>query len=117
MYVFALRAAIQHVRDTGEWLVIVAPETNGRASSLLRQLAALLPRGATMGGRTVLFPEGGRLSVVQGSHGVVGTGYRVMFLGYEGELDPSDEIARHGWRQNAGGTAIIGGRPGELQIS
>lgn len=125
MHTFALRAAVKHVQDTGEWLVIVAPgekegfvsTTPSLASQLLRELAIFLPRGAAMGGRTALFPEGGRLSVVDGAHTLAGTGYRVMFLGYEGKLEPSEEIALHSWRQNAEGAATIGERPGELRIS
>ena len=125
MHTFALRAAVQHVRDTGEWLVIVAPGRDeglvgsgeSLASRLLRELAVHIPRGAVMGGRTVIFPEGGRLSVVQGPHNVAGTGYRVMFLGYERTLEPSEEIARHGWRHNAAGTVTVGERLGELRVS
>jgi len=117
MYTFALRAAVQHVRETGEWLVIVAPGTNDFASRMLRELAVHLPRDAVMGGRTALFAEGGRLSVVEGSHAVAGTGYHVMFLGYEGTLRPSDEIALHAWRQSAEGALTIGERPGEMYAS
>jgi hypothetical protein len=126
MHTFALRAVIRHVRDTGEWVVVVAkgadddavlPSRDDCARELLRVLAAHGAPGSEMAGRTLIFPEGGRVTVARGSHPVAGTGYRVMFLGFEGHLDPSEEIALHTWRQGAEGTIGLGERPGDLRIS
>jgi hypothetical protein len=127
MHTFALRAVIQHVRDTGDWIVVVTPGaeddvgallgTPHPSGTLLRVLATHVGPGAVMAGRTALFPEGGRVTVVRGSQEVAGTGYRVMFLGFDGNLVPSDEIALHSWRQNAVGTVGLGERPGELRVS
>jgi len=70
-----------------------------------------------LGGTTLLLPEGGRVSVVGGSHSIAGEGFLVMFLGYDGELTPRDEIAFHSWRQRAIGTLTLSDRSGELRVN
>lgn len=115
-YTFALCAVLDHVRETGEWVVAVVADTGDLSTALQKVLTAIRPADAELGGRTLLLPEGGRLTVTSGSHLVSGEGFQVMFLGYDGRLTPRDEIALHGWRQKATATITLGERAGELRI-
>jgi len=130
MHAFALRALIQHVQATGDWVVVVFPGARedsrpiqallgapDGSETLLRSLAAQVAPDGQMAGRTALFRGGGRLTVVRGSEGVAGTGYHVMFLGFDGVLLPSEEIALHTWRQGVLGVIGLGERSGEMRVS
>ena len=116
-YISALCAICDHVRETGDWIVVVAPEDDGFSASLQRALLAVRTPDTDLGGRTLLFPEGGRMSIVNGSHKVHGEGFLVMFLGYDVQLTPRDEIRLHTWRHHSIGTVTLGDRPGELRIN
>lgn len=113
-HISAIRAAVEHARQSGDWIVIVAP-SGGPETALQEALTAVRPPDASMGGRTLLMPGGGRVTVTGGSCDVAGDGYLVMTLGYDTKLTPRDEIALHGWRQNAIGVVTMG-QPGELRI-
>jgi len=122
MHTFALRAALDHARQTGEWIVVVTPApvpgaSESVAESVLRTLAVHRGADCEMGGRTLLLPEGGRVTVAHGEQMVAGDGFRVMFVGFDGSVRPSDEIALHTWRQAAKGTLGLGERPGEVTLS
>lgn len=114
-HISAVRAAVEHARQNGSWIVIVAP-SGGPETTLQETLTAVRPPDAAMGGRTLLIPGGGRVTVTGGSCGVAGEGYFMMTLGYDTKLTPREEIALHGWRQNAAGMATMGAQPGELRI-
>ena len=116
-YTFALCALLAHVRETGEWVVVVVTDAGDLSTALQKALTAIRPADAEVGGRTLLLPEGGRLTVTSGSHLVSGEGFQVMFLGYDWRLTPRDEIALHGWRQKASATITLGERAGELRIN
>ena len=114
-HMFTLGHVLDHVRRTREWVVIVA--ASSCASALARVLPGMLPPGAHVAGRTVMLLGGGRLTIVEASHAVSGSGYRVMFLGFDGDLTPRDEIALYSWREASEGTVGLGERPGDLRIS
>jgi hypothetical protein len=116
-YTFALSALLDHIRETGEWVVVAVADVGGLPVALQKALTAIRPPDAEVGGRTLLLPEGGRLTVTSGSHLVTGEGFQVMFLGYDGHLTPRDEIALHSWRQKADATITLGERAGELRIN
>jgi hypothetical protein len=111
----ALRAVVEHARQNDDWIVIVAP-SGGPETALQEALTAVRPHDASMGGRTLLMPGGGRVTVTGGSRDVAGDDYLVMTLGYDSKLTPRDEIALHGWRQNAAGMVTMGEQPGQLRI-
>ena len=113
-HISAIRAAVEHTRHNRDWIGIVAP-SGGPETALQEALTAVRPHDASMGGRTLLMPGGGRVTVTGGSCDVAGAGYLVMTLGYDTKLSPRDEIALHGWRQNAVGVVTMG-QPGELRI-
>lgn len=112
---FALQTVISHVRRSGDWIVVVAPTSRNRASELGKLLVGLAPPEAEVGGRTVLFPEGGRVTVVGGSQALHGDDFRVLFLGFDGQLLPADEIAMHAWRSAATEVVTLGSHAGELR--
>lgn len=114
-HISALSALIDHVRQSRDWVVVVAP-SGGAERMLQSALTAVKPADATMGGRTLLLPGGGRVTVSGDTSGVAGDDFLVMIVGYDGELTPRDEIALHAWRQQARGTISIGEQPGELRI-
>lgn len=116
-YISALCAVCDHVRETGEWIVIVAPGDKGFSTSLQKALVAIKTPDMELGGTTLLLPEGGRVSIVDGFHSVAGEDFLVMFLGYDDALSPRDELRLHTWRHNAKGTVTLGDRPGELRIN
>jgi hypothetical protein len=115
-HISALRALVEHVRHNSDWIVVVAP-SGGAETALQEALTAVRPHDASMGGRTLLMPGGGRVTVTGGAGEVAGDNYLVMTLGYDTKLTPRDEIALHGWRQNAVGTVTMGEQPGELRIT
>ena len=112
----ALCALVDHVRYNSDWVVVVAP-SGGPETILQEALTAVRPPDAVMGGRTLLMPGGGRLTVTGGSCNVAGDDFLVMMLGYDGNLTPRDEIVLHGWRQNALGVVTMDEQPGELRIT
>lgn len=115
-HIAALSALVKHLREVPEWVVVVAPP-GGPETRLQEALTAVRPSDASMWGRTLMLASGGRVTVTGASRDVAGEGFLVMTLGYEGQLTPRDEIALHGWRQNALGTVAMGDQPGELRIS
>ena len=110
-----LQAVLEHVRATKDWVVVVTPEDKTE-SRVQAALTAIRPSSASMGGRTLLCPDGGRLTIAGGDSDVQGRGFLVMFMGFESELTPRDQIALHTWRQNASGTVVQGEKPGELKV-
>jgi len=111
----ALSALVEHVRHNPDWVVIVAPPGGG-AQELQKALTVVRPPDAAMGGRTLLMPSGGRVTVCGLSHPVDGEGYLVLTMGFDRELSPRNEIALHVWRQKSKGTVLVGEQPGELRI-
>jgi hypothetical protein len=116
VYLSPLTAAIEHARRSGEWIVVVAPTDEQKSVELGRVFVSVLSRDASLCGRTAIFPGGGRVTVVGGSQPLHGTGFRVMFVGFDGKLLPADEIAMHAWRTAAIGHVTLGDRPGELRL-
>lgn len=112
----ALCAVVGHVRHKPDWVVVVTP-SGGPETRLQEALTAIRPHDAVMGGRTLMMPGGGRVTVTGGSCNVAGDGFLMMMLGHTGELTPRDEIALHGWRQKAAGMITTGGQPGDLKVS
>lgn len=112
----ALTALLTHARESGAWVVVVAAEGNGLHEALSKLLVALKPADSHLSGRTLVLRGGGRLTVLGGSEKPYGGGFQVIFMGYDRALTPSDEIALHAWRQNAGATITMGERPDELRI-
>jgi len=110
-----LQAALEHVQKTKDWVVVVTPESKTE-KSVQAALTAIRPSGASMGGRTLLCPGGGRVTVTGGDNGVHGKGFYVMFLGFDSELTPRDQILLHTWRQSASGVVVQGEKPGELKV-
>lgn len=110
-----LQAAVEHAQKTKDWIVVVTPG-NKTEKSVQAALTAIRPSNASMGGRTLLCSEGGRVTVTGGDAGVQGDGYYVMFLGFDSELTPRDQIMLHSWRQNASGVVVQGEKPGELKV-
>jgi len=99
-HVFALSALIQHLRGSPGWVVVLAP-SGGPEHALQSALTACKPPDASMGGRTLLLPEGGRVTVAGSSGVVAGEGFQLMMVNFDDALSPRDEIALHGWRQQA----------------
>jgi hypothetical protein len=114
--IFAIQAAIAEARRSRAWIVVVTPTDEELASTLGRMFVTLLPPDASLGGRTAVLPNGGRVTIVAGSEPLHGDGFRVMFLGFEGKLLPADEIAMHAWREAAKGTVTLGEQPGEVTV-
>lgn len=113
----ALSALLTHARDAKVWVVVVASEEGGLRDALSKLLVALKPGDSQLSGRTLLLPGGGRLSVLGGTETPQGEGFQVMFMGYDRELMPADEIALHAWRQRATATITMGDRPADLRIN
>lgn len=112
-YLNALQAALTYAENTGSWVVVVVV---GRLfQSLSGLLAALRPEGSNMAGSTLLLPKGGKVSVVKGEHRVQGTGYVVMFLGFDDTLEASEEIALHAWRARSEGLVFYNGALSEFK--
>jgi hypothetical protein len=116
VYLSSLTAAIEHARRSGEWVVVVAPTDKQKSIELGHVFVSIVPRDASFCGRTAIFPGGGRVTVVGGSQPLHGTGFRVMFVGFDGKLLLADEIAIHAWRTAAIGHVTLGERPGELRV-
>ena len=111
-----LQAALKHVRATSNWIVVVTPPESKIEQGVQAALTAIRPSDSSMGGRTLLCSGGGRVTVTGGNTGVHGQGFYVMFLGFDSELTPRDQISLHSWRQNARGVVIEGEKPGELRV-
>lgn len=115
-HVAALCAAIAHAQRTQDWVVVVARRDPSGPWSLPQALAASVPEGGLMCGRTALLPEGGRVTVAEGSEPVSGSGFKVMFLGYEMASGAQEELMLHSWRQAAEGVLTDGEHPGRLRV-
>lgn len=111
-----LRAVVEHIQSHPDWIVLVTPEDKVE-KAVQAALTAVRPANSSMGGRTLLCPDGGRVTVTVGDGGVHGDGFFVMFLGFDAELSPRDQIALHKWRHEATGTVTRGEQPGELKIT
>jgi hypothetical protein len=114
-HIDALNAVVAHARQSDDWIVVVAPDGKD-AENLQKALTVVRAAGASMGGRTLMFPSGGRVTVARASQTVAGSGFHVMFLGFDSELSPRDVIALQSWRQQSAGSAALSERPGEIRI-
>lgn len=80
-----MRAAVRHAQMTGEWVVMLAPQT--ALTECGKLLAVLPPEGANFSGRTMLMPGGGKVSLAAAEDEVFvpdGTEFVVGFItGYD----------------------------------
>lgn len=98
----SLKALVEHCLRHPQWIVLVTPSEGETANRVFQLLQGLVPAGSEVGGRTVLLPGRGRLSVVRVSQKISGSGYSVMLFGFKPPLLPSDEIHMHEWRSGGG---------------
>lgn len=103
-----LHRAIERARSSRDWIVVVAPSSEDKMTTLSRIMVGMLPAEATLCGRTALFPGGGRLTMAAAQHSVHGKDFHVMFLGFDDKSLPADEIAQHGWRVAAKSVVTFG---------
>jgi hypothetical protein len=98
----SLKAVVEHCVRNPQWLVLVTPSDGDLAVRMFQLLQGLVPAGSEVGGRTILLPGRGRISVVRVTQRIEAPGYTAMLFGFaaRGQL-PGDEIALHEWR-NAG---------------
>jgi len=115
-YVPAISSLAKYAQDTHEWVVIIVPNDES-ARGLQKALTVAAPPGATLGGRTLLLPSGGRLTVSTHLHEVAAPGYLVMPLGFDVKMDPKDEIALHAWHQQSVGVITLGNHPGDFGVA
>jgi hypothetical protein len=95
----SLKAVVEHCVRDPKWIVLVTPSDGDLANRLFQLLQGLVPTGTQTGGRTVLLPGRGRISICRVTQKVEGTGYTAMLFGWSRQgLLPSDEIALHEWR-------------------
>lgn len=104
----ALSALVRRVRESHEWVVVIVPPGDA-GDPFQRVLTTITPPDGHMGGRTLMLPGGGRVTVTEVLTDVAGDGYLIMFLGFDQALQRSVEIALHYWRNKAVGIV----RPGE----
>jgi len=96
-YMPDLRGAVAEAYREGTWIVVVVPEKD--TAALVRILRGLVPDGSQCGGRTVLLPDGGRISLVSvhddefDAHGC-----RAILVGCEDRTAPDETIAIHKWK-------------------
>ena len=99
----ALRAVVEHIRSAQDWVVVLGTR------ALERALIAVRPPGASMAGRTLLMPSGGRVTVLSVAAPFNAKGFLLMEAGLRTKMMPSVEIALHLWRQQADGTVMLDG--------
>lgn len=94
-----VRAALAHARESGEWVVLVAP-TN-RVTDVSDILVAWVPEDGTLCGRTVLFKEGGRVTVCAASHYLHSSGFTLLPVAFSRGVSADDEVAILRWYSDA----------------
>jgi hypothetical protein len=91
-----LRKVVDEAVRGVEWIVVVVPDQD--AGTVLRLLYGIAVTGSTSAGRSVLLPDGGRVTVVPlHDEEFDGHGYRQVMLGCEDATSPSDVLAVHRW--------------------
>lgn len=113
-YLSMIQTVVRHADNSGDWVVIVT--TNQLERSLQALLTTVRPRTSSFGGQTLLCKGGGRVTVLTTDQKIAGNGYLVLFLGFDSNLTPKDQIAFHQWRQDAIGTLALGEHPGEMKV-
>ena len=123
-YMQPLQRVLDHIDRTGNWIVVVTP-ANSECSEELRTTAfAFFPPGSVHVGRTSILPNGGRLTVADlthlldvssATHEVLGSGFDLVFMGWESvRLNSKEEVLRHQWKAKAGRVLSVGERDGEM---
>lgn len=74
-----LQTILEHARQNTCWIVVVVDD-GAEGLELLYLLHALVSNEASHAGRTVLLPDGGRVTVASLSSGVDATGFHLVFL-------------------------------------
>lgn len=96
---FFAQHLLNHCLRSGDWLLVVVPSSGKAGGVLLTHLLNLISP-AIPGGRTILLPNGGRITVLSVLDPMKPQPTcRLLFYGFEGSLLPGDEIAVHNWRQ------------------
>jgi hypothetical protein len=117
-YTPSFQALISHANQTGDWVVLVTPPNSPCAQGFRTYGLGLLPHGTEFTGRTAMFADGGRLSLVESGHPFEAKGdLSVMFLGFEDvKASAKQDLVLAGWRKRAKNTITLGSKPGELNF-
>lgn len=103
----ALRAAETYARRTASWVVVVAPGV--LAVKLGQMFVGICDADTQVAGSTVLFPGGGRVTVISAQSLVQGNGYLTMALGFDPPVALADDLGWHRWAQDARGIVTLAG--------
>ena len=93
------------------WLVIVCPKGSPNFRGFAKVLAGVCPLGSAFSGRTALFPNGSKLSIVESNVPVFvpsSSPFKVIFLGW-GSDESSDKYYgdMKKWREAAAGVVSL----------
>lgn len=97
----SLQYLIKYVRASRSWVVAVCPDTDATYPSCRNILAGIVPYDAHFSGRTILFPEGGKLTLI--SHQVecdFPEPFEVNFLGWGKVASKANDVMAK-WRSAA----------------
>jgi len=102
-----MKLALDRARSTGIWMVLVCPSDESFLADARSVLAGLLPSGSKFGGRTAIFPGGGRLTVISAASPVFipeGTDFTTLFIGWDKDSDKKDHQGMMVWRDRSAQT-------------
>jgi len=97
----SLQYLMKYVRTSGSWVIAVCPDTDTTYPSCINLMAGIVPHDAHFSGRTILFPEGGKLTLV--SHQVdcdFAAPFEVSFLGWGKVTSKATDVMAK-WRSAA----------------
>lgn len=99
----SLHKAAQTAESGKCWVVVVCPDGSDFLTTFQESAGGVLPAGASVAGRTIVLPGGGRISVVavgDTPHIPPGTTYEVMFCGWGDDI-AADNRRMQIWRDGA----------------
>jgi hypothetical protein len=109
-----VQAALTFAATTGEWVVVVVHDNVTEVHDLLHVLAGEDARHA---GRTVMLPNGGRVTVTSLLHEVHGSNYCVLFMDAEATNTAVAAVHSPPWRKHAKSVLALDEREESLVLT
>jgi hypothetical protein len=108
-----LQTVFAHVKANPRWIVVVVGEEQG-AVAMLNLLHALAPADAEHAGRTLLFPNGARVTVTSLLREIDSQDYDVLFAEPPSEIAVAQVVNSPKWHSRAKSVLSMSEREGEL---
>ena len=107
--VSSFQMLLEHVENSGEWLIAVCPSSSTTYSNCRLTMVSSIPSGSYFSGRTIRFEDGGMLSLFSKDTPIPeDMPFTVSFLGWD-RVDTQDTDTMREWRKKSNKVLTFGG--------